>query len=95
MYHFSYFKETDKKVILAFLEEYPFAFMTGSFLSGKQVATQIPVLTVEKEDGSYLQGHIMRNTDHQKAFIENSNELLVFTGPMLCRKRHKGKGIQS
>lgn len=81
MYNFSYFKEKDKKAILDFLEEYPFAFMTGSFVSGKQVATQIPVLMEERDGELYFQGHIMRNTDHHKAFMQNPNALLVFTGP--------------
>jgi transcriptional regulator len=81
MYHFSYFKEQDKQVIQEFIEEYPFAFMTGSFLSGAQVATQIPVLREERNGELYLQGHIMRKTDHHKALMENPNALLVFTGP--------------
>ncbi len=81
MYNFSYFKEQDKQTILDLIEEHPFAFMTGSFLSGKQVATQIPVLLEERNGELYLHGHIMRNTDHHKAFIENPNALLVFTGP--------------
>ena len=80
MYNFSYFKEKDKQAILDFIEENPFAFMTGSFLSGKQVATQIPILFEEKNGELYLQGHIMRNTDHHKAIVENPNILLVFTG---------------
>ena len=80
MYNFSYFKEKDQQAILDFIGENPFAFMTGSFLSGKQVATQIPVLLEERNGELYLQGHIMRNTDHHKAFIENPNCLLVFTG---------------
>ena len=81
MYNFSYFKEKDKQTILNFMEEYPFAFLTGSFLSGKQVVTQIPILLEERNGELFIQGHIMRNTDHHKAFIENSNALLVFTGP--------------
>jgi transcriptional regulator len=81
MYNFSYFKEKDKQTILDFIEENPFAFMTGSFLSGIQVATQIPVLLEERNGELYLQGHIMRNTDHHKALIENPNALIVFTGP--------------
>jgi transcriptional regulator len=81
MYNFSYFKENDKQVLLDFIEENPFAFMTGSYLSGAQVATQIPVLLEERNNELFLQGHIMRNTDHHKAFIENPNALLVFTGP--------------
>lgn len=81
MYNFSYFKEKEKQAILDLIEEYPFAFMTGSFLSGKQVATQIPILLEERNGELFLQGHIMRNTDHHKAFTENPNALLVFTGP--------------
>jgi len=81
MYNFSYFKEQDKQTILQFLEEHPFAFLTGSRLSGEQVATQVPVLYEERDGELYLQGHIMRNTDHHKAFVENPKALLVFTGP--------------
>jgi transcriptional regulator len=81
MYNFSYFKEKDRQTILDFIEENPFAFMTGSYLSGEQVATQIPILVEERNGELYLQGHIMRNTDHYHAFVENSNVLLVFTGP--------------
>lgn len=81
MYNFSYFKEKDKQTILDFIEQHPFAFMTGSFLSGKQVATQIPFLLEERNGELFLQGHFMRNTDHHQAFVENPNALLVFTGP--------------
>jgi transcriptional regulator len=81
MYHFSYFKENDKKELLRLVEEYPFAFLTGSFKSGQQVATQIPILFEERNGELFIQGHIMRNTDHHKAFIENPNALAVFTGP--------------
>ncbi|MBK8404294.1 MAG: FMN-binding negative transcriptional regulator [Saprospiraceae bacterium] len=81
MYHFSYFKEKDKQIILDFLEQNPFAFLTGSYLNGKQVATQIPILLEEINGELFLQGHIMRNTDHHKALLENPNALLVFTGP--------------
>ncbi len=81
MYNFSYFKEKDKHTILEFIEENPFAFMTGSYSSGAQVATQIPILLEERDGELFLQGHIMRNTDHHKAFVENPNALIVFTGP--------------
>lgn len=80
MYHFSYFKEKDKQAIWDFMDEYPFAFITGSYLNGDQVATQIPILIEERDGELYLQGHIMRNTDHHKAFIENPKALVVFTG---------------
>jgi transcriptional regulator len=81
MYNFSYFKEHEQQAVLEFIENHPFAFLTGSDSEGKQVATQIPVLMVEREGELYFQGHIMRNTDHHKAFMQNQNGLLVFTGP--------------
>ncbi len=81
MYSFSYFKEKDRQAILDFIKENPFAFLTGSNLSGTQVATQIPLLPEERQGELFLQGHIMRNTDHHKAFVENSSALAVFTGP--------------
>ena len=81
MYNFSYFKEKDRQTILEFMEEHPFAFLTGSYAAGTQVATQIPFLVEEKNNELFLQGHIMRNTDHHKAFNKNPNTLVVFTGP--------------
>jgi transcriptional regulator len=81
MYNLSYFKAQDDDELLKFLHRHPFAVLTGSFQSGRQVATQVPILVDEREDGWYLQGHIMRNTDHHKAFIENPQVLALFTGP--------------
>lgn len=81
MYKFSYFQETDQQVLLQFLAEHPFAFLTGSFNDGRQVATQIPMLIERRGEDLILQGHIMRKTDHHKAFMENPEILAVFTGP--------------
>ena len=81
MYSFSYFKEKDQQKVTDFIVKNPFAFLTGSFLSGNQVATQIPILTDQREGALFLQGHIMKNTDHYRAFAENSEVLVVFTGP--------------
>lgn len=81
MYQFPYFKDNNESRLSEFIEAYPFAFLTGSFLSGKQVATQIPILMEEREGQLFLKGHIMRNTDHHKAFIENPQALAVFSGP--------------
>lgn len=81
MYNLSYFKEEDRQVLSQFMNDYPFAFLTGSDAAGQQVATQIPILIEEREGELYLQGHLMRNTDHHKAFIENPQALAVFSGP--------------
>ena len=81
MYNIPYFKEDDKQIVLQFVMDHPFGLLTGSFSNGKQAATQVPMLLMERDEKIYLQGHMMRNTDHHKAFIENQNALVVFTGP--------------
>lgn len=81
MYNLPYFKEKDQEVILAFIKKHPFAFIAGCDADNKPVATQIPVFMEEKEGKLYLTGHMMRNTDHHKAFVANSAVLCVFTGP--------------
>ena len=81
MYNLPYYKEHDKEVILQFVKDNPFAFLCGCDDQQKPVVTQIPVFIDEKENGLFLSGHIMRNTDHHKAFVANQNVLAVFTGP--------------
>ena len=81
MYNLPYFKEEDQEVVLEFMREHPFAFLTGVNEENKPVATQVPVFIDEKDGKLYLTGHIMRNTDHHKAFEKNKNVLAVFTSP--------------
>ena len=81
MYNLPYFKEKDQEVVLEFMREHPFVFLTGVTEESKPVATQVPVF-IDKRDGKlFLTGHIMRNNDHYKAFEKNPNVLAVFTSP--------------
>lgn len=80
MYNLPYFKEENKEVVERFIGEHPFAFIAGCDAENKPIATQIPVF-MEYENGKlFLRGHIMKNTDHHKAFLANPNVLAVFTG---------------
>ena len=81
MYNLPYYKEQDAEEVMQFIREHPFAFLAGSDAANNPVATQIPVFIDEKDGKIFLTGHIMRNTDHHKAFEQNSNVLAVFTGP--------------
>jgi transcriptional regulator len=81
MYDLPHHKEKDHEEIIRFMKDHPFVFITGSDANNKPVATQIPVFIDEKEGKYFLTGHIMRNTDHHKAFEQNKNVLAVFTSP--------------
>ena len=81
MYNLPYFKEEDKEVVIQFAKDYPFAFLSGCCFDNKPVVTQVPVFIDERDGKLFLSGHIMKNTDHHKAFLQNDNVLAVFTGP--------------
>lgn len=81
MYKFPYFTEKDHEKVISFMKEYPFAIITTS--GGEYpVATHVPLFIDINEDGKiFLSGHIMRKTDHHKAFEKNNNVLVIFNGP--------------
>jgi transcriptional regulator len=80
MYDLPHHKEKNAHAIKEFIAKYPFAFLTGCDKENKPVATQIPVFIEEVNGKKILRGHIMKNTDHHKAFKQNNNVLVVFTG---------------
>lgn len=81
MYNLPYFKEKDFPVLLDFMKQHPFVVLCGTDGNNKPVATQVPVLFDMREDQLFLTGHMMRQTDHQKAFMVNPEALVLFTGP--------------
>ena len=81
MYNLPHFKEKDAERVLTFMKQHPFVMLIGTDSEQKPVATQVPVLISENQGQLFLRGHIMRQNDHHKAFINNSQALVVFTGP--------------
>ncbi len=81
MYKLSYFQQSDPAIVLAFMRANPFVVLCGTNAAGQPVATQVPVFIDERDGQLFLSGHIMKNTDHHKAFEENANALVIFTGP--------------
>jgi transcriptional regulator len=81
MYNLPFYKEDDPELVKQFIRDHPFAFLAGADASNNPVATQVPVFIDERDGKFYLTGHIMKNTDHHKAFEQNPNVLAVFTGP--------------
>lgn len=80
MYNLPYFKEEDKDEVLKFMHAHSFVMLCGSDNRGNPMVTQVPVLIREVAGKIFLEGHVMKNTDHHKAFVQNPNALAVFTG---------------
>lgn len=80
MYNVPYFKENNEQIINEFIGNYPFPFLTGVDSESKPVVTQVPVFIEEINGRKILRGHIMKNTDHHKAFLQNENVSVVFSG---------------
>ena len=80
MYKFSYYTEQDQAKVIAFMKENAFALITGV---GEKypVATQIPLAIKLSNDKIFLEGHMMKKTDHHLAFEKNNSVLVLFTGP--------------
>lgn len=81
MYDLPYHKENDPEVVREFIRRYPLATLIGCDAEQFPVATQIPVFIEEVDGREVLRGHFMRKTAHHKAFAQNSNALVIFTGP--------------
>lgn len=80
MYDLPYHKEKDPRIVKEFVDQHPFAFLTGCDAKNRPVVTQVPVFIEEDDGRKILRGHIMKNTDHHKAFLHNDKVLVVFTG---------------
>ena len=65
---------------MEFMKQHPFAMVIGVNEFNHPVATQIPFLIKEKNGDLFLQAHMMKQTDHHKAFEKNKNVLVVFSG---------------
>jgi transcriptional regulator len=81
MYSLPYFKAENEKEVIDFMHQYPFITLTGVDSNSQPVATHVPVLVEERQGKLFLLGHIMKQTDHHKAYTQNTNVLAIFTGP--------------
>jgi len=80
MYKLPYFTEEDQEKVIAFMKENSFAVVTG-FAEEYPVASHLPLNIEIRADKIFLTGHLMKNTDHHKAFEKNENVLVIFNGP--------------
>ncbi len=80
MYKLPYYTEDNEEKLLQFMQANSFAILTG--ISDRYpVATHVPLTIDVQQDKIICTGHIMKNTDHHRAFIKNENVLIIFNGP--------------
>lgn len=80
MYKLPYFTEENEAAVFDFINKNSFAIIAG-YDGDFPVATHVP-LDIKREDGRIIfTGHMMKNTDHHKAFLQNENVLIIFNGP--------------
>ena len=80
MYKLKYFTEEDNEKVISFMNENPFAVISG-IDKEFPVATHVPLDIKMAGNQLIFTGHMMKNTDHHKAFINNENVLVIFQGP--------------
>lgn len=81
MYNIPYFKASQHKDVIDFMQNNPFVTICGVDANGLPVATHIPILIKQEADKIILSGHIMRKQDHANAFEINNNVLVIFSAP--------------
>ena len=62
------------------MKEHAFAVVTG-FGEQFPVASHLPLHFEQRSGKVFLSGHLMKNTDHHKAFEKNERVLVIFNGP--------------
>lgn len=79
MYNLPQFKEKDEELVKEFMRKHSFATIIANG-DPYPVATQVPLLIEERDHCLVFKGHVMRQTDHYRAFEKNKDVLCLFTG---------------
>lgn len=80
MYKLPYFTEENDQSVYDFIKKNSFAIIIGSD-GNFPTATHVPLDIQEHEGEKIFTGHMMKNTDHHRAFAQNENVLVIFNGP--------------
>lgn len=80
MFQPSYFKQTDKQLMLKFIQDHPLATLV-SLSSNGLLGNHIPMLVTEREGAYFLQGHVARANNIWQDIDRDTNVLAIFHGP--------------
>lgn len=80
MYQHKQYKDKDPDAVSGFVETHPFAVISGCDSQYNPVATQVPVFLEKEDDQWIVRGHMIKGSDHHRAFVENPKVILIFPG---------------
>jgi transcriptional regulator len=80
MYKMDHYTGHEREEVLSFMRKHSFAMVTSAG-DDYPVASHLPLEIVEDGDKLFLTGHLMKKTDHHRAFEKNENVLVVFLSP--------------
>ncbi len=80
MYKMAYYTGHEREEVISFMRKHSFAIVTAA-AEDHPVASHLPLEVVEDGDKLFLTGHLMKKTDHHRAFEKNENVLVVFHSP--------------
>ncbi len=66
--------------VYEFMQAHPFIVLTCHGPDGFPVVTHVPVLFEKKDEKIFLNCHVMRDTDHAAALLENKKATCIFSG---------------
>lgn len=81
MYIPAHFKETDYKKIISFIKEFNFGILASTNSDNKVIATHIPFIINEKENGFTIKTHIAKANQQWKSFTDSKEVLAIFSEP--------------
>jgi transcriptional regulator len=81
MYDLPFFKAHQESEVFEFMQAHPFVCICGISEDGFPVAAQIPVLITKQQDKIVINGHLMVQQAHTKAFEQNNKVLVIFSAP--------------
>jgi transcriptional regulator len=77
MYNLPHFTENNPAEIISFIKGNSMAIVAGCG-SDFPSASHLPLHIIDNGNAICFGGHLMRNTDHHKAFLNNENVLVIF-----------------
>lgn len=81
MYPYSRFHVDDPTELRHFIDQHPFATLVVSRTVGSYAATHLPLMVQQWDERMVLRGHVMRDTDHGRALLDDVPVFVCFSGP--------------